>query len=98
VPKTGGSFIKKILRGTLPAEWLLRGITDDRDPHPGVADIPTDAMGPTDGRIRAQPLDWYVSWYHYLVQVHPERRIGSPKFASAFAEGRNDFATTVQCV
>jgi hypothetical protein len=61
-PKTGGSFVRWVMRERAPAEWGVEVIQD----HPTVVEIPPAYRDlPRFGFVR-NPWDWYVSWYHYL--------------------------------
>jgi hypothetical protein len=65
VPKTGGSFIKKVCREHLPADWI---ITDELGVHAPLRTLPESYAGlPIFGLVR-NPWDWYVSWYAFIIQ------------------------------
>ncbi|HEX3174195.1 MAG TPA: hypothetical protein VHQ43_08260 [Solirubrobacterales bacterium] len=88
--KTGGTFITESLACALPKGSLRDGAPDKL--HAGWADIPPEAMDlPVLAYVR-NPWDWYVSWYHFMQSRRPDNVI----FRLMFANGKNDFATTVQ--
>jgi hypothetical protein len=95
VPKTGGTFIATVSRRNLPSGWL---VANDLHPHAAFADIPE--------RFRALPMlcyvrnpwDWYVSWYHYLIENPPDpphTLAGTPLWMTAFDRGRSSFRQAV---
>ena len=91
VPKTGGSFVKRVLTNGLPPEWFLE--VPGSDPHIGWDELPSQARGlPVLSFVR-NPWDWYVSWYHYTVQRPPSLTRG-PLFHSVFDGG--SFAEVVR--
>ncbi len=96
LPKTGGTFIKKILIDYAPDEWKVRkpGARERKyctDPnHPTIRDIPAEYIGlPIFGFIR-NPWDWYVSWYEFL-KLDGE----NPLFNAASNFGKRDFRETL---
>jgi hypothetical protein len=95
VPRTGGRFLRTLCYEHLPPERMIRNALS---PHTGYdvvahdfADLPMIAF------VR-NPWDWYVSWYHHLMQTTPEEQRG-PQWESAFGRGRNSFkqAVTIAC-
>lgn len=97
LPKTGGTFVRKILGAHAPGEWetlevVALGGPPRNDPnHPTVRDIPTPYRGrPIFGFVR-NPWDWYVSWYEFL-KIDGGNRL----FNEASEHGRRDFAGTLQ--
>jgi hypothetical protein len=110
VPKTGGTFLRRILQQELPE---CRPLPDmPRSAHFGWDKIPPEAAGlPVLAFVR-NPWDWYVSWYSFAVgqpRVSFEQmRSTQPLFRKLFdddstaepksdaANGANDFATTIK--
>jgi hypothetical protein len=95
VPRTGGRFLRTLCYEHLPPERMIRNALS---PHTGYdvvahdfADLPMIAF------VR-NPWDWYVSWYHHLMQTTPEEQRG-PQWESAFGRGQNSFkqAVTIAC-
>lgn len=65
IPKTGGTFVRKIMREHAPESWEMT----EQD-HTLVENTPeTHADLPKFGCVR-NPFPWYVSWYVYHKQ-HP---------------------------
>jgi len=68
MPKTGGSFVRRIFRRTAPPEWEFAEI----DSHVFAADTPeSHAHLPKVGFVR-NPFDWYLSFYRYLIRKPPK--------------------------
>lgn len=93
VPKTGGSFVRRALTEGLPPEWFLD--VPGPDPHLGWEQLPTAASRlPVLSFVR-NPWDWYVSWYHYMVQKPPGAARGL-LFHGVFEGGASSFEETVR--
>jgi hypothetical protein len=95
LPKTGGSFVSEVCHRNLPSEW---GIGNDIHPHASYEEV-KNRFGelPMLCFVR-NPWDWYVSWYHYLLDNPPEPPHtieNTPMWASAFEHGKADFGTVV---
>ena len=88
--KTAGTFIAKALQRELPKRSLRSGAPGKL--HPGWDDIPSDAMDRPVLLYVRNPWDWYVSWYHFVMATRPDNLV----FRLLFAEGGNDFPTTVR--
>ena len=94
VPKTGGSFVRRVLVERLPPEWFVQ-LPPTRHQHQGWDDLPPAAAGlPVLAFVR-NPWDWYVSWYHYHVQLSHEIARGA-FFRMVFANGSNSFSEAVR--
>lgn len=95
VPKTGGSFIADLCRRHLPPDWHVESSLGPHAPWDRIADTHGDL--PAISFVR-NPWDWYVSWYHSMVQNPPdephtiERR---PVWVGLFGRGDYDFKRTV---
>lgn len=64
LPKTGGTFVRKVCEQHAPADWQAKFFDD----HPTVQDIPEAYQQlPTIGMVR-NPWSFYVSWYAFLKQ------------------------------
>lgn len=62
VPKTGGTFVRKITTDTSNADFIVEHAING---HAGVNEIPTEWRHlPRLSSVR-NPWDWYVSWYEY---------------------------------
>jgi hypothetical protein len=96
LPKTGGTFLTELCYRNLPREWR---IPNDLHPHAPYSEV-KERFGhlPMVCFVR-NPWDWYVSWYHYLVQnppPGPHTLAERPMWVLAFEGGRSDFATVVR--
>ncbi len=96
LPKTGGTFIRKVLNDHAPPDWevlevvALGGHARNDPNHPTIRDIPTAYRElPLFGFVR-NPWDWYVSWYEFL-KFDGHNTI----FNQASDNGRKDFKTTM---
>lgn len=88
--KTGGTYLAKALREELPKGSLRSGAPGTL--HPGWDDIPPEARDrPVLFYVR-NPWDWYVSYYHHLLDRQPDNGL----FQIALAGGRNDFGTALR--
>ena len=93
VPKTGGSFVRRVLSDHL-------GDAVEATYHHEPWEQLPDRQLPVLCFVR-NPWDWYVSWYHYLHQYHygpgdHAELVKDPLYRSAFGAGKNDFRTTVR--
>jgi len=96
MPKTGGTFVRRVLVNCAPPEWevvevIALGGAPRNDPnHPTVRDIPSFYKGlPVFGFVR-NPWDWYVSWYEFL-KIDGTNAL----FNEASDNGRRGFCETV---
>jgi hypothetical protein len=91
VPKTGGTFIREVCREHLPQDWFIPNELHRHTPYDKLPDefrrLPMICF------VR-NPWDWYVSWYHHMIENYAETDPG-PIWVSAFNRGRNDFKETV---
>jgi hypothetical protein len=62
IPKTGGSFVQKMLIDFLPVEGR------DRYTHVNHDDPPDDWRRLPAVCVVRNPWDWYVSWFHYGIE------------------------------
>jgi hypothetical protein len=86
VPRTGGTFVRRLFLHSAPSSWgaqILEG-------HPTVRDIPPPFDQLPRIAVVRNPFDWYVSWYHYMVQIG-----GNPVFEDASAGGKLGFRQTI---
>lgn len=90
MPKTGGTFVRKVMREHAPAAWQM----DELHEHVKAHETPAShAHLPKFGFAR-NPLSWYVSWFHYF-----KHRINTNKFwAEASDDGAKSFAETLRTV
>lgn len=86
VPKTGGTFVRRLLLQHAPAGWgAIEGTA-----HGGVADIPAPwADLPRLAFVR-NPYAWYVSWFYF------QRERDGTYVRELSDGGRLDFATTMR--
>jgi hypothetical protein len=77
LPKTGGSFIRQASEGM---EVLTL------EPHAGVDDIPPRFAGLPVFAVIRNPWDWYVSWFHFVLQTGQQNvdweQLGGSDFAA----------------
>jgi len=71
MPKTGGSFVRKICRDHAPAQWQMSELHE----HVMASDTPASHRHLPKFGFARNPLTWYVSWYHYF-QKHPNLFFG----------------------
>jgi hypothetical protein len=97
IPRTGGRFIREALQGHL-------ALDTDAPRFPGHAsyeELPVRFRDRSGFCVVRNPWDWYVSWYHFVMQRGPElARLAShnPKrttWETAFRGGRSSFAEVV---
>jgi hypothetical protein len=94
IPKTGGSFVRRVLTDHLPPDWFLE-LPPARHQHQGWDELPPAAAGlPVLSFVR-NPWAWYVSWYHYHVQLPPDTPRGT-FYRTVFDDGANSFAEAVR--
>ncbi|MCK5523226.1 MAG: hypothetical protein KAI83_08850 [Thiomargarita sp.] len=86
LPKTGGSFVRRICHEYAPLEWQVQII----DEHLTRYDIPTAYQSlPILGFIR-NPYSWYISAYYYL-----KKKGDNEIFNQISNQGTKDFKSTV---
>jgi hypothetical protein len=100
-PRTGGSFIRAVLRDHLEL--------DPRAPrfatHASYDELPVEFRDRPGLCVVRNPWDWYVSWYHHVINRGPRLASldpGDPKWANwqtVFRGGRSSFkeAVTALC-
>lgn len=79
LPKTGGTFLRKLCRNHLPDGWVVpkevlleHGVAGK---HAEDSKIPEEYRGlPRYGVVR-NPWDWYVSWYHHEREREPSSEL-----------------------
>lgn len=102
IPRTGGSFVRKLVRKhlaaeVLPTQYPTHASYDELDGR--LAQLPAFCV------VR-NPWDWYVSWFHWIVSraesledeqrgpdADPAEKAGI--WRSAFQSGRSDFREAV---
>jgi hypothetical protein len=95
LPKTGGSFVADVCYRHLPREWRIE---NDIHPHAAYEEVRDRFPALPMLCFVRNPWDWYVSWYHYLVQnppAGPHTVENRPMWVLAFERGRTDFKTAV---
>jgi hypothetical protein len=95
VPKTGGTFVQKILARHLPMEQVNGRHSSYRDLSEEQRALPVLC-------IVRNPWDWYVSWYHHNLAVGGEKSESWSKrviWEDLLASGQADFrsATARAC-
>jgi Sulfotransferase domain len=101
IPRTGGSFIRGVLRDHLEPEPSAPRFAT----HAAWSELPRQFRDRPAFCVVRNPWDWYVSWYHHLVKSGPRFAgldPGHPKRANwetAFEGGRSTFkeAVTTLC-
>jgi hypothetical protein len=95
LPKTGGSFVAEVCHRHLPRGWV---VPNDLDPHAPYEEAKARYSGLPMLAFVRNPWDWYVSWYHYLLEnppPEPHTPELTPMWVAAFDRGRSDFKTVV---
>lgn len=88
IPKTGGNFVRAVLRDHAPADWQVV----EHDDHATFEQIPpTHRELPRLAFVR-NPFAWYVSWYHF------QQKTRDPFFRQISADGTLGFAATMRNV
>jgi hypothetical protein len=97
VPRTGGSFIREVLREHLePDPRAPRFAT-----HAAYEELPVEFRDRPGFCLVRNPWDWYVSWYHHVINRGPRLAslaLGDPKrtnWQTVFSGGRSNFKETV---
>lgn len=89
VPKTAGTFLRRVLHEEVPGCEPLPGMPGSA--HYGWDQIPEEAADRPVLAFVRNPWDWYVSWYSFAVGQAPEtferRREQQPFFRWLFADG-----------
>lgn len=88
VPKTGGTFVRRVLLDHAPAPWE---VVEARD-HATVREIPASYAHLPRLTFVRNPFSWYVSWYHF----HLTRAERQPFFDDISDHGHLDFAATMR--
>lgn len=88
--RTGGTFLSGAMRQSFPQGSLEAGAPGIY--HPGWDRIPPEARGRRVLVYVRNPWDWYVSWYHAMLEREPER----PLFKLLTSDGARDFETVMQ--
>jgi hypothetical protein len=108
VPKTGGTFVTKMLR-ELPREWTLHDPPKVYNEHfppefanerPARAHIRYDQVPPAFSDLPMlcfvrNPWDWYVSWYQWAQEFRRDK-LPPSVWVDLFDEGKNDFKQTIR--
>lgn len=87
IPRTGGTFVRKLFLEAAPDDWRA----EIREGHPSAREIPEGMRHLPRIAVVRNPFDWYVSWYHFMVQIG-----GNPLYAAASAQGRRGFSDTIR--
>jgi hypothetical protein len=95
VPKTGGTFVQRVIARDLPMERVNGRHSSYRDLSEEQRALPVLCV------VR-NPWDWYVSWYHHNLAVAGEKSDNWSKrviWEDLFASGQADFksATARAC-
>jgi len=90
MPKTGGSFVRKLMRAHAPQDWQMRELHE----HVPASETPDSHRERPKFGFARHPLTWYVSWYHYLRQ-QPK---GNKRFLEASDGGSRSFAETLRAI
>ncbi len=87
IPRTGGTFVRQLFLQSAPVDWQTRIL----EGHPGVNEIPPEFRQLPRIAVVRNPFDWYVSWFHYMLQIG-----GNPIFdAAASPAAPPDFRRTI---
>jgi hypothetical protein len=88
IPRTGGTFVRQLFFQAAPPEWQTRIL----EGHPGACDIPAELRHLPRIAVVRNPFDWYVSWFHYMLQIG-----GNPIFDAVAPSGEEpDFRRSIQ--
>ena len=88
IPKTGGTFVRKLFRDHAPADWQVEEVED----HITARAVPEPHADKPKFGFARNPFTWYVSWYHYFLD-HP-----NDFFAGVSADGNRSFPDTVRAL
>jgi len=88
IPKTGGTFVRRVFRDHAPAEWAMEEIED----HVPARQTPEPHADKPKFGFARNPFTWYVSWYHYF-SARP-----NDFFLGVSADGQRPFAETMRAL
>jgi hypothetical protein len=92
VPKTGGTFLRKLCFERLPKDWLIENSLHPHTRYDQIKDgyphLPVFAL------VR-NPWDWYVSWYHFMTQIERQER-RSEMWRTTFRRGDASFREVIE--
>ena len=92
MPKTGGTFVRKLFRDHAPESWQVQEIHD----HITAENTPeSHAQLPKFGFVR-NPYPWYVSWFNYHLQQLGEEKLDVKHFFARHSnQGELDLKATI---
>ena len=88
VPKTGGTFVRRLLEAHAPADWQVQILSM----HPRATDIPPSHRHLPRLALIRNPFAWYVSWYYFLMG----NRDRDPLFEELSAGRTRSFGETIR--
>jgi len=91
LPKTGGSFLRKVCLAGLPRDWF---VPNSHHPHVGYRAIEAEFPDLPAFTVVRNPWDWYVSWYHFILNWFGEKH-PNVVWQQVFRQGRSSFREVV---